>query len=107
MYLYICIGAVLSGGLFGDHCSPISDTTILSSTGAGCDHIDHVKTQIPYALINASAACIGYLVAGFANGVYSLFIAIILMILFVFIMKKEPPFKRLKKRNFQFLKKSA
>ena len=52
-HLLVCIGAVLSGGIFGDHCSPISDTTILSSTGAGADHIDHVKTQFPYALLNA------------------------------------------------------
>ena len=53
-HLLVCIGAVLSGGIFGDHRSPISDTTILSSTGAGADHIDHVKTQFPYALLNAS-----------------------------------------------------
>ncbi|OUO93960.1 Na+/H+ antiporter NhaC family protein [Cloacibacillus sp. An23] len=60
-----CIGAVLSGGLFGDHCSPISDTTILSSMGAGCDHLDHVKTQLPYALTVAAASLVGYIVAGF------------------------------------------
>lgn len=57
-------GAVLAGAVFGDHCSPISDTTILSSTGAGCHHIDHVNTQLPYALIGATTAAIGY--AGFA-----------------------------------------
>lgn len=59
-----CIGSVLSGGLFGDHCSPISDTTILSSMGAGCDHLDHVKTQLPYAITVAAASLVGYLVAG-------------------------------------------
>jgi Na+/H+ antiporter NhaC len=47
----LVIGAVISGGVFGDHCSPISDTTIISSLGSGCDVIDHVKTQLPYALI--------------------------------------------------------
>lgn len=57
-------GAVLAGAVFGDHCSPISDTTILSSTGAGCHHIDHVNTQLPYALIGATTAALGY--AGFA-----------------------------------------
>ena len=54
--LPVSIGAVLAGGLFGDHASPISDTTILSSTGAGSDHIDHVRTQLPYALITAGAS---------------------------------------------------
>ncbi len=49
-YIIVCISAVLTGSIFGDHCSPISDTTILSSMGAGCNHIDHVRTQMPYAL---------------------------------------------------------
>jgi len=57
--------AVAGGGVFGDHCSPLSDTTILASTGAGADHIDHVKTQIPYALITGSLAVIAYLAIGF------------------------------------------
>ena len=55
------LAAVLAGAVFGDHCSPISDTTILSSTGAGCNHIDHVTTQLPYALISAAIAGAGYL----------------------------------------------
>lgn len=59
------MAAVLAGSVFGDHCTPISDTTILSSTGAGVNHIDHVVTQLPYAIISAVAACIGYLVIGF------------------------------------------
>ncbi|MFG6117001.1 Na+/H+ antiporter NhaC family protein [Halobacillus sp. MO56] len=63
------LSAVLAGSVFGDHCSPISDTTILSSTGAGSNHIDHVLTQLPYALIAASAAGIGYLVLGFSGQV--------------------------------------
>lgn len=62
--MLVCLGSVLSGGLFGDHCSPISDTTILSSMGAGCDHLDHVKTQLPYAGTVAIASFIGYIVAG-------------------------------------------
>ena len=52
----VATGAVLSGGLFGDHCSPISDTTILSSTGAECDLVEHVKTQLPYAVVNGIIA---------------------------------------------------
>ncbi len=63
----LTIGAVISGGLFGDHCSPISDTTIMSSTGAACDHIEHVKTQLPYALITAVAAFIGFIVGGLSG----------------------------------------
>lgn len=57
--------AVAGGGVFGDHCSPLSDTTVLSSTGAAADHIDHVKTQLPYALICGVLAVIAYLVVGF------------------------------------------
>ena len=54
--LYATAGAVLSGAIFGDHCSPISDTTVLSSQASGCDHIAHVKTQIPYALLAAGVS---------------------------------------------------
>ncbi|KFZ36083.1 hypothetical protein HR45_18570 [Shewanella mangrovi] len=63
------MAAVLSGSVFGDHCSPISDTTILSSTGASCHHIDHVTTQLPYALIVALLSIGGYLVMGFSGSV--------------------------------------
>jgi len=62
--MHVSIGAVLSGGMFGDHCSPISDTTILSSSGAGCSQFDHVKTQLPYELFNGSICIICYIVAG-------------------------------------------
>ena len=61
---YFLLGAVLAGSVFGDHCSPISDTTILSSTGARCHHIDHVATQLPYALAVALVSAIGYVVLG-------------------------------------------
>ena len=61
-YMIVNISGVLTGAIFGDHCSPISDTTILSSMGAGCDHIEHVKTQMPYALsVGAIAVVAGYL----------------------------------------------
>ena len=79
--VYIAIGAVISGGLFGDHCSPISDTTILSSTGAGCDHIDHNNTQIPIALFNASITLVTFIFAGITESVYSAVFAVILMII--------------------------
>ncbi len=58
------MAAVLAGAVFGDHCSPISDTTVLSGTGAGCHHIDHVTTQLPYALTVAGIAALGYLTIG-------------------------------------------
>jgi Na+/H+ antiporter NhaC len=64
--LSACVASVLSGAIFGDHCSPITDTTILSSIGTGCNNIDHVKTQLPYALTVAGiSAAIGTLPAGF------------------------------------------
>lgn len=61
------LGATLAGSVYGDHCSPISDTTILSSTGANCPHIKHVETQIPYATLVASVCFFGYLIAGFTK----------------------------------------
>ncbi|MHC3993795.1 Na+/H+ antiporter NhaC family protein [Thiomicrolovo sp. ZZH C-3] len=64
-YMPLLIGAVISGGVFGDHCSPISDTTIISSLAAGCDHIDHVRTQLPYALLAGGVAFVMFLAAGY------------------------------------------
>ncbi|OEF24213.1 Na+/H+ antiporter NhaC family protein [Vibrio rumoiensis] len=61
------LSAVLAGSVFGDHCSPISDTTILSSTGARCNHIDHVSTQLPYALATASVSVVGFIVLGLTD----------------------------------------
>jgi Na+/H+ antiporter NhaC len=61
----IALSSVMAGSVFGDHCSPISDTTILSSTGAHCNHIDHVSTQIPYALTVAAVCFVSYIIAGF------------------------------------------
>lgn len=62
--VYATIAAVMGGGCFGDHCSPLSDTTILSSLAAGSDHVDHVKTQLVYAMTAAAISCIGYLIVG-------------------------------------------
>ena len=62
--IYATVAAVLGGGCFGDHCSPLSDTTILSSLAAGSDHVDHVKTQIAYAGTAAIFACIGFIIIG-------------------------------------------
>jgi Na+/H+ antiporter NhaC len=65
--LPLVIAAVISGGIFGDHASPISDTTIISSMAAGCDHIEHVRTQIPYALIGGGLAAVAFLIAGWMS----------------------------------------
>ena len=64
IYIPLMIGAVISGGIFGDHVSPISDTTIISSMASGCDHIAHVRTQMPYALISAGLSSVLYLIMG-------------------------------------------
>ena len=61
----ITIAAALVGGLFGDHCSPISDTSVVSSMASASDHIDHVKTQLPYAMVSGIITAIFYLVIGF------------------------------------------
>jgi len=61
----LAIGAVISGGVFGDHCSPISDTTIISSMAAQCDHIEHVRTQLPYALFSGMLALLSFVAAGY------------------------------------------
>ena len=80
------LAAVLAGAVFGDHCSPISDTTILSATGAGCNLMDHVMTQIPYAVTSAIIAGIGYLVIGFTGStVLALLAVVLLLILFTII----------------------
>jgi Na+/H+ antiporter NhaC len=60
------VAAVLSGGIFGDHASPISDTTIVSSLAAGTEHIDHVKTQMPYAMFGGTFSAIGFILLGIA-----------------------------------------
>ena len=79
------IAGVLAGATFGDHCSPISDTTILSSMASACDHIDHVRTQMPYALTTGAAACLfGYIPAGYGFSPW-ICLGIGIMVLFVFL----------------------
>ena len=83
--LTIGISACLAGAVCGDHCSPISDTTIMSSAGAKCNHINHVSTQLPYALTVAAVSFVAYVVAGFVQNwliVLPVFIAIMLAVLF-------------------------
>lgn len=65
--LPLAVAAVLGGGVFGDHCSPISDTTIIASLASGCDHLEHVRTQLPYALTAGVIATVLYIALGFAN----------------------------------------
>ena len=90
----ICISACMAGAVCGDHCSPISDTTIMASAGAQCDHVNHVSTQLPYAISCASIAGITYLAAGIlvtmgAPGIISLPIGIVLMLGFLAVVKSR------------------
>ncbi|HPV62729.1 MAG TPA: Na+/H+ antiporter NhaC family protein [Fervidobacterium sp.] len=66
----VAVGAAIGGAIFGDHCSPISDTTILSSTGANCPHLEHVETQMPYAIFAMLVSAVGYLFAGIFDNPY-------------------------------------
>lgn len=75
--LHVCIGAVLSGGLFGDHSSPISETTILSSTGASCPQIEHFRTQLPYALYNGAISLSAFVIAGVTGSAFVILVAIV------------------------------
>ncbi len=84
----VAISACMAGAVCGDHCSPISDTTIMASAGAQCDHINHVSTQLPYALTVAGVSAVAYIIAGFvSNWVIVLPIAIVLMIATLFVVK--------------------
>lgn len=77
----IALSATLAGSVFGDHCSPISDTTILSSAGSGCIHIEHVATQLPYACLIAASAMSGYIVAGITQSVLLSFgVAVVILV---------------------------
>ncbi|VEI57412.1 Na(+)/H(+) antiporter NhaC-like-2 protein [Pasteurella multocida] len=85
-----CLSAVMAGAVCGDHCSPISDTTILSSTGARCDHIDHVTTQLPYAILIAVASILGYLVLGFTlSGLLGFITTGVVLVILVFLFKRK------------------
>lgn len=84
----IAISACMAGAVCGDHCSPISDTTIMASAGAQCNHIKHVSTQLPYALLVAAVSLVAYIIAGFVQNVWiSLPIALVLMLLTLFVTK--------------------
>ncbi len=89
----ICISACMAGAVCGDHCSPISDTTIMASAGAQCDHVNHVSTQLPYAIVCAVVSGVTYLIAGIlvhagAPGLLGLPIGVVLMLGTLFVMKK-------------------
>ena len=84
----ICIAACLAGAVCGDHCSPISDTTIMASTGAQCDHVNHVSTQLPYAMTVAGVSALGYLLSGFVQNVFVVLgVSIVLMLAVLFAIK--------------------
>ncbi|MBQ6388484.1 MAG: Na+/H+ antiporter NhaC family protein [Mogibacterium sp.] len=85
------IAAVLGGSCWGDHCSPISDTTVLASMCSGSDHIEHVSTQLPYGITGGVCAVIGYLVAGFTGGsvVATWITALIVLVVMIFLLTKH------------------
>ena len=95
--MIITISACLSGATCGDHCSPISDTTIISSVGSHCDHIVHVSTQLPYALVVAGVSLVSFAFAPFIqNAFVSLGISIALMILTLVGIKRFGRFSEVK-----------
>ena len=90
--MIISISACMAGAVCGDHCSPISDTTIMASAGAQCDHVNHVSTQLPYAMLAAAVSFVTYLVAGFVKSPWiSLPVGIILMIVTLMVVRRINP----------------
>ena len=88
----VCMSACMAGAVCGDHCSPISDTTIMASAGAQCDHVTHVSTQLPYAMTVAAVSTVSYIIAGFVpNAAIALPTAVILMIATLFVMRRVMP----------------
>ena len=86
--MIIGMSACLAGSVCGDHCSPISDTTIMSSAGAQCEHVNHVSTQLPYALTVAGVSFVSYIIAGLVKNVYiSLGVAVLIMLGTLFVIK--------------------
>jgi len=86
----VCVSACMAGAVCGDHCSPISDTTIMASAGADCDHINHVNTQLPYAITVAAVSFVAYVIAGLIpNWLVVLPIAIAMMIGTLFVIRKK------------------
>jgi len=85
----IGMSACLAGAVCGDHCSPISDTTIMASAGGQCDHLNHVSTQLPYALTVAGVSFVTYIIAGFVPQWYiALPVGAVLMVATLFVIKK-------------------
>ena len=68
--MIIAISACMAGAVCGDHCSPISDTTIMASAGAQCEHVNHVSTQLPYAIVAAAVSFVAYIIAGFSQSAF-------------------------------------
>ncbi|MEF2733913.1 MAG: Na+/H+ antiporter NhaC family protein, partial [Blautia sp.] len=88
--MIISISACMAGAVCGDHCSPISDTTIMASAGAQCNHVNHVTTQLPYALTAAGVSFVTYIIAGFVKTAWiSLPAGILLMLGTVLVIKKR------------------
>ena len=86
--MIISISACMAGAVCGDHCSPISDTTIMASAGAQCNHVNHVSTQLPYAIVAAGVSFVSYIIAGFVQNAWIVLpIAIVLMIAVLFLLK--------------------
>ena len=86
--MIISMSACLAGAVCGDHCSPISDTTIMSSAGAQCDHLNHVSTQIPYAITVACISFVCYILAGFIQNWYIVLpIGVVLTVVTLFVIK--------------------
>jgi Na+/H+ antiporter NhaC len=86
--LIISISSCLAGAVCGDHCSPISDTTIMASTGAQCSHLEHVATQLPYVLFVAAFSFVGYIAAGFVQSVAVLPVLATLLVAALVMYKK-------------------
>ena len=98
MLMTIAISACMAGAVCGDHCSPISDTTIMASAGAGCNHVNHVSTQLPYAIFVAVISCVCYVLAGFIrNPIPSWILGVVLIVGILMIMKKKNAAKVAKK----------
>ena len=88
--MIISISACMAGAVCGDHCSPISDTTIMASAGAQCDHVNHVSTQLPYAIVAAAVSFVTYIIAGFVQSAWiSLPVGIILMLIVLSFLKRS------------------
>lgn len=94
--MVISIAACLAGAVAGDHCSPISDTTIMASAGGQCNHVSHVSTQLPYVITVSAVCCVGYILIGVLNAcglmqlaVFSLPVSIVLLICVLWVIRRK------------------